>query len=66
MLDVRFASFEESGGRQVLDEAARLGIDGVEGEADLAEPDRPVMTVRLSGIATSIPGGCARVPWTVI
>ena len=53
------ASSRGTGARRrdrLLDVAAlALGVDGVEGEARLALPDRPVMTVRLSrGISTSI------------
>ncbi len=43
-------------GRERLDIAAlAFGIDGVEGEEDLPEPDRPVSTVRVPrGISTSM------------
>ena len=73
MLDVRLLHHlqELAGvGGQALDVAPLpLGIDGVEGEADdLPDPDRPVMTVRLSrGISTSIPLRlCSRAPRTVM
>ena len=54
-------------GAERLDVAAlALGVDGVEGEQDLPEPLRPVITVRVSrGMSTSIfLRLCSRAPRT--